>query len=92
MIFNHPLFNILIDQLTAATSFVCSFFKNCLCCGKSCLRNSERRTRNVIQADSVAEKEEAKAKNEYEKACKVFGFDEEERQAQLSRLQQGWQR
>ena len=47
---------------------------------------------SMIQADSVAEKEEAKAKNEYEKACKVFGFDEEERQAQLSRLQQGWQR
>ena len=47
---------------------------------------------SMIQADSSAEKEDAKVKNEYEKACEVFGFNEKERQAQLLRLQQGWQR
>jgi len=31
------------------------FFQNCLSSCKSCLRNSERRARNVVQTNSVAE-------------------------------------
>ena len=44
-----------------------------------------------IQASITAEKEDAKAKAEYEKACEVLGFKQKDRQEQLLRLQKGWQ-
>ena len=44
----------------------------------------------MIRAGEIALKRDRKAMVEYEKACKVLGFDEEERQAQLLRLQNGW--
>ena len=44
----------------------------------------------MIRAGESALKNDKKARAEYDKAVKVMGFDEEERQAQLLRLQNGW--